>query len=161
MSAFEATHIRATRERGFSLIEILCAVMVLGVALVGLAEGLTTSLRLGKEAERYTTAALLATGRMETIRAEGDFIAGDETGDFGESFAAYTWSQSIEETGLKGLHHVRVAILLEPTKEQLYELETFLFQVPVLGLDGQSTETSTERRRRRAGEQQDARRTAR
>lgn len=158
MSGPRIASARSAGERGFSLVEILCAVLVLGVAIVGLAEGITTSLRMGKEAERHTTAVLLATGRLETIRAEGDFIAGEETGDFGEDFALYSWSQSITETGLKGLHHVRVEVLLDSTKQSLYELETFLFQVPILGSDGESTETSTERRRRRAGEQQDARR---
>ena len=158
MSTSRDVDVRSARERGFSLIEILCAVMVLGVALVGLAEGITVSLHMGKEAQRYTTAVLLATGRMETIRAEGDFIAGEETGDFGDDFALYGWSQNISETGLNGLHSVRVEVLLDSTKEQLYKLEALLFQVPILGSGGETTETGTERRRRRAGERQDARR---
>ncbi len=158
MSLSRNINVRSSGERGFSLAEILCAVVVLGIALVGLAEGITVSLRMGKEAERYTSAVLLATGRMETIRAEGDFIAGEETGDFGDEFALYTWSQNIVETGLSGLHSVRVEVLLASTKEQLYELEALLFQVPILGFEGETSETATERRRRRAGEQQDARR---
>ena len=158
MSLSRNINVRSSGERGFSLAEILCAVVVLGIALVGLVEGITVSLRMGKEAERYTTAVLLATGRMETIRAEGDFIAGKETGDFGDHFALYGWSQDIVETGLSGLHSVRVEVLLDSTKEQLYELETLLFQVPILGFDGETTETGTERRRRRAGDRQDARR---
>lgn len=158
MSTSRNINVRSSRERGFSLIEILCAVTVLGIAIVGLAEGITVSLRMGKEAERYTTAVLLATGRMETIRAEGDFIAGEETGDFGNEFALYTWSQNVVETGLSGLHSVRVEVLLDSTREQLYELEALLFQMPILGFDGETSETGTERRRRRTGEQQDARR---
>lgn len=146
------------QERGFSLIEVLCAVLVLGVALAGLAEGITVSLRMGKEAERHTMAVLLATGRLETLRAEGDFTAGEESGDFGEDFGLYGWRQAITETGLTGLHHVRVEVVLSSTEELLYTLETQLFEVPILGLDGQSTETSTERRRRRAGEEQSRRR---
>ncbi len=158
MSLSRNINVRSSGERGFSLAEILCAVVVLGIALVGLAEGITVSLRMGKEAERYTSAVLLATGRMETIRAEGDFIAGEETGDFGDEFALYTWSQNLSETGLGGLHSVRVEVLLDSTKEQLYKLEALLFQVPILGSGGETTETGTERRQRRAGERQDARR---
>ena len=158
MSTSTDVNARSARERGFSLIEILCAVLVLGIAVVGLAEGITVSLRMGKEAERYTTAVLLATGRMETIRAEGDFIAGEETGDFGDSFSLYGWRQNNVETGLAGLHSVRVEVLLNSRKEQLYELEALLFQVPILGFDGENTETETERRRRRAGDRQDVRR---
>jgi len=59
------------RKRGFSLIEVMCAVAILGVALVGLTQGITTALGSNKESELQTTAALLAAGRIETLRAEG------------------------------------------------------------------------------------------
>lgn len=149
-------------ERGFSLIEILCAVLVLGIALTGLTEGITVSLRTAKEAEYHTSAVLLAAGSMETLRAEGDFIVGEETGDFGRDFPLYRWRRTIRETGLRGLYELRVEVVLDATEKPLYALETFLFQMPSsFDLDGRGTETSTERRRRRTGERRGLGRTGR
>ncbi len=162
MISLSAGGFRKGGERGFSLVEILCAVLVMGVALVGLTEGITVSLRLGKEAEYHTSAVLLATGRMETVRAEGDFIAGETTGNFGQDFPLYGWQQTIREAGLRGLYELRVEVVLDATKELLFALDTFLFQMPSsFDLDGRGTETSTERRRRRASERRGLGRTER
>ena len=56
--------------RGFSLIEVMVAVLVLGVAVAGLVRGLTTSMALHKDSERLTVAALMASGRIELLRAD-------------------------------------------------------------------------------------------
>ena len=45
---------------GFSLVEVMVAVLILGVALAGLTEGITTALSSNKESELQTTAALIA-----------------------------------------------------------------------------------------------------
>ena len=48
------------RNSGFSLVEVMCAILILGIALAGLTEGVTTALTSSKESELQTTAALLA-----------------------------------------------------------------------------------------------------
>jgi Tfp pilus assembly protein PilV len=60
----------------FSLVEILCAVLVLGVALVGMIEGVTTALSSTTDSEMQTVAALFAAGQIETLRAEGSLKDG-------------------------------------------------------------------------------------
>jgi prepilin-type N-terminal cleavage/methylation domain-containing protein len=50
------------RDAGFSLIEIMVAILILGIALVGLTQGITSSLTASKESELQTTAALIAAG---------------------------------------------------------------------------------------------------
>ena len=49
-------------DHGFSLVEVMVAVLILGVALAGLTEGITTALSSNKESELQTTAALIAAG---------------------------------------------------------------------------------------------------
>ena len=54
---------------GFSLVEVMVAILILGIALVGLTQGITTALSSSKESELQTVAALFAAGQIETLRA--------------------------------------------------------------------------------------------
>jgi prepilin-type N-terminal cleavage/methylation domain-containing protein len=92
------------RNAGFSLVEVMCAILILGIALVGLTQGLTTALSSGKEAELQTTAALIAAGRIETLRAEGFLVDGETEGEGGEGLSLYRWKESITSTSIEGLH---------------------------------------------------------
>src|SRR5689334_18046772 len=68
----------------FSLIEILCAVLILAVALTGMIQGVTTALSSTKDSEVQTVAALFAAGQIEALRAEGGLQDGATEGDCGE-----------------------------------------------------------------------------
>src|SRR5437899_7750722 len=95
---------------GFSLIEVMCAILILGVALVGLTQGITTALSSSKESELQTTAALIAAGQIETLRAEGYLKAGMTDGECGEDLSLYRWKQSITTTDIDGLFDVTVVV---------------------------------------------------
>jgi prepilin-type N-terminal cleavage/methylation domain-containing protein len=116
---------------GFSLVEVLCAILILGVALAGLTQGLTTALSAHKESELQSAAALIAAGQIETLRAEGGLLDGNETeGDCGGGLSLYHWRLAINAAGLDGLHDVTVTIEHAKTKKAIYELETLLFEAP-------------------------------
>ena len=61
-------------QAGFSLVEVMCAILVLGVALAGLTQAVSLAITSSKDSELQTTAALLAAGVIETLRAEGDLV---------------------------------------------------------------------------------------
>ncbi|MGA2865801.1 MAG: type II secretion system protein [Verrucomicrobiota bacterium] len=129
-----------TRNSGFSLVEVLCAILILGVALAGLTQGLTTALDSHKESELQTTAALLAAGQLETLRAEGGLSDGTETeGEYGAGLSLYRWRQTITAAGLDGLHDVTVTVEHTKTGKPLYELRTLLFEAPDSLSLGEST----------------------
>jgi prepilin-type N-terminal cleavage/methylation domain-containing protein len=142
----------AQRDAGFSLVEILCAVLILGVALTGMIQGMTTALSSSKESEVQTVAALFAAGQMETLRAEGGLHDGATDGDCGEGLSQYHWQQTIAPAGIDGLHEVTVAVDNTRSGKTIYELKTFLFEMPD---DSRSSSTSTQResgsQRRRSG----------
>src|SRR5512140_2920079 len=98
------------RNLGFSLVEVLCAILILGVALAGLTQGVTTALVSNKESELQTTAALFAAGMIESLRAEGVLTDGVTEGDCGEGLSLYRWKQSITRAGIDGLHEVSVMV---------------------------------------------------
>ena len=138
---------RRRTTRGFSLLEALCALLILGVGLVGMVEAMTLALRSGKDAERHTQAALLAAGRMEELRGLSTLSTGEEEGDFGDTFPAYAWQQYVEETSYDGLYEVTVTVTETASDTPVYELTTLIFRRPYssdlyydpLELDGQGT----------------------
>ena len=115
---------------GFSLIETLCAVLVLAVALIGMVQAITAALGSTKDSELQTVAALFAAGQVETIRAEGDLRDGTTEGECGEGLSLYRWQQTIAPAGIDGLHDVTVAIESTGSGKTIYELKTLLFEVP-------------------------------
>jgi prepilin-type N-terminal cleavage/methylation domain-containing protein len=122
---------RTSHFSGFSLVEVLCAILILGVALAGLTQGLTTALSSHKESELQTTAALIAAGQLETLRAEGGLVDGAETeGECGGGLSLYHWRQRSDLAGLDGLYDVTVTVEHAKTHKPIYELRTLLFAAP-------------------------------
>ena len=122
--------ISARRQAGFSLVEILCAILILSVGLVGLVQGLTTALASSKESELQTSATLIAAGRIELLQADGYLIEGEDSGPCDE-LPLYRWRQSITRTSLEGLYDVQVAVENANSGRTIYELRTLLFDPPL------------------------------
>ena len=133
--------------KGFSLIEVMCAITILGVALVGLTQGITTALGSSKESELQTTAALLAAGRIETLRAEGYVYDGEEQGECGDDLPNYQYIQTISSTEINGLHSVQVSIQSTRTGKTIYELETLLFDASDVQDDANNTKPDQNKKR--------------
>ena len=112
------------------MVEVVVAILILGIALAGLTQGITAALSSSKVAELQTTAALLAEDRIETLRAEGDYTDGETDGDFGNELSLFRWKQTITGTDLEGLHDITVLIEQSPAGHRLYELRTLLFEPP-------------------------------
>jgi prepilin-type N-terminal cleavage/methylation domain-containing protein len=118
------------RDAGFSLVEVMCAILILGIALAGLTTGITTALSSSKDSEVQTTAAMIAAGQVEMIRADGFLTDGDDNGDCGEALPLYRWRQSISSTAIAGLHEIKVVVENSKTGKDIYELQTLLFDPP-------------------------------
>jgi type IV pilus assembly protein PilV len=75
------------KQRGFSMIEVLIALVVLAVGLLGMALLQTTNLRFTKSANQRTQATNLATDMLDMIRANHSEVAtyaSIERGDFAD-----------------------------------------------------------------------------
>ncbi len=112
---------------GFSLIEVMCAILIMGLALVALTHGLTTALGSTKDSEVETTVVSLAAGQLETLRAGGVLSDGTTEGDFGDSFPKYNWEQTVAPGEVEGLHQVDMLVKEAQTGATLYKLTTLLF----------------------------------
>ena len=145
---------RRRHNAGFSLIEVIVAIVILSVALVGLAHGITTALGSSKESEMQTTAALYAAGVIENLRAEGDITDGQTEGTCGEELPLYRWTESVTGAGVDGLHEVNVSIANARTSQTIYELRTLLFEPPEDSTtsDSKKNSDSKTKKKRRASQ---------
>ena len=119
-----------TRAPGFTLIEVIVAVAILSIAMIGLVHGISTALASSKDAELQTTASMYAAGLIENLRAEGDIIDGQTEGDCGAELPLYRWTESIAPADIDGLHQVDVSILNTHSGREIYALRTLIFEVP-------------------------------
>jgi prepilin-type N-terminal cleavage/methylation domain-containing protein len=117
-----------SHQGGFSLIEVMVAILILGVALVGLTHGITTALASSKESECQTTAALFAAGKIETLRSETGLENGEADGECGAGLEAYHWKTTVSGTDTEGLHEVTVIVENASSHKAIYELKTLLFE---------------------------------
>ena len=135
-------------QAGFSLVEILCAILILGIGRLGLTQGLTTALASNKESEWQTAAALIAAGRIELLQADGFVIEGEETG-INDELPLYRWRQSVTRTSLEGLFEIHVAVEHAETGRAFYELHTLLFDPPLPPLSSELTKEEKSNRSRK------------
>lgn len=132
---------------GFSLVEVMVAILILGIALVGLTQGITTALGSSKESELQTVAALFAAGQVETLRAEKALADGTTEGDCGTDLPLYRWKQVISPTATDGLHDVDVTVEHSQTGAAIFELKTLLFEPPADPTDKKKKDTKSRSQR--------------
>ena len=120
-------------QAGFSLLEVMIAILILGVALVGLTQGISTALVSTKESELQTSASTLAAAQIEGLRADGVITDGETEGSCGEEMPLYRWKQTIKSTPIDGLHEVLVVVQNSKTGKDIFELQTMIFDPPRSG----------------------------
>jgi len=134
---------------GFSLIEIMVAILILGVALAGLTRGITTALASNKDSELQTVAALAAAAQIETIRADSTWRDGVTDGKCGDDLPDYRWTQTIKPADVEGLHEVTVTVQKGDSATPVYELTTLLFDPDYPSSEEGNTKKDRERLKRR------------
>lgn len=139
---------RHSHNAAFSLVEVIVAVAILSIALIGLAHGITAALGSNKESELQATAAMFASGVIENLRAEGDIEDGQMEGTCGDEMPLYSWTESISGAGIDGLHEVDVTVQSARTGASIYELRTLLFERPEESTDDTSKNGSGSKSKR-------------
>ena len=140
MATWNATRADASGHgaAGFTLLEVLVAVAIVGVALVMLLRLHLLSLDATLAAQDLTTAVLLAEGKMATFMAESP-DEGEEQGQFdGPNLERFRWTTSVTEHALDpgngndgregaiGVRHVAVSVhWRDGNRDRSYSLETY------------------------------------
>jgi general secretion pathway protein I len=128
---------QATRNKqpdvGFTLIEIMVAVSIIGIVLVSVYKMQAQTITMNYEARFYATAPLLAQLKIAEVEIENLGELADDSGDFGDEFPGYTWNVVIEdiESELLGniaenLKKIDINVSFN-TDEFIYSLRTYRF----------------------------------
>jgi prepilin-type N-terminal cleavage/methylation domain-containing protein len=82
---------RRTRRGGFTLIEVLVALVLMGIVLPITMRGATLAMRAASTARHQTEAATLGDAKLTEMVAQGDWQSGNTQGDFSPDFPQYQW----------------------------------------------------------------------
>ena len=119
--------IRNPQSNGFTLLEVMMAVMLMSFVLVSLLGLSNRSVQDVTIADHITTATLLSKRLMTETLAARVFLPKEEEGEFTEEdFSDYTWKKTIAATPLPQVMEVRVAVLWkEGSREEMVELVSY------------------------------------
>ncbi len=123
------------RIRGFTLIEVVVAMAILGVGLTVIIELFSGGLRLGRTSVEYTKAINYARMKMEEITVKQSMEEGSEEGEFDNTFRWQVETKKVDVLSIeKGidfkppteLFQVKVNILWKSgSKERSTRIETY------------------------------------
>lgn len=98
--------LRSAEETGFTLVEILVTLAILGAVLPALLHAFASAARTQGLSDNSTTALYLLKFRMAEIEMAGYPDVGEETGEFGNN-TRYRWSSVVEDIESEEVENVR------------------------------------------------------
>lgn len=79
------------RRAGFTFVEVLAALVFLGILIPVVVSALTLSNRTGVVSERSTVAAQLADNRLNELMPNNEWVSAETRGDCGEEWPDFRW----------------------------------------------------------------------
>ena len=117
--------------RGFTLVEVLVALVILGVALAAASRAATVAVDSAQEARLRTLAGWVAQNRAAELVASGAFPgAGSESGRSAMAGMAFEWQQLTSETPNAAFRKVEVKVLRPGGAQALATVNAYLVRPP-------------------------------
>jgi type II secretion system protein I len=119
--------LRARRSRrGFTIIEMIIAAILLVIGVAGALGAIGASTRTAGYASQIQTAALLAQRQLAETASQPDSLAsgGEQEGTFDDPYSNYHWKQSVEATDFQNLFQVTVTVMWGTNSQR--EITTYL-----------------------------------
>jgi general secretion pathway protein I len=107
----KGTGIMQKKTAGFTLLEVMVAMAVLAMALVGVYQLQSQSISLATESRFKTSAALLAQSKMADAEVTAILSNHTEEGDFGPDYPQYSWRLEISATELPQFKKIDVTVV--------------------------------------------------
>jgi prepilin-type N-terminal cleavage/methylation domain-containing protein len=96
-----------TRGRGFTLVEVLATMTLMGIALPVLMNGISVASHCADVARHRSEAAALAESQLTEIVATGNWQPGaSASGDFSPDWPEYRWQSTVSDWTQNGLEQI-------------------------------------------------------
>jgi prepilin-type N-terminal cleavage/methylation domain-containing protein len=99
------------RRRGFTLVEVLATLALLGILLPAITSGFSLCMATADQARRQAQAASLAHGKLCELVASGQLDRAVLTGDFGADWPDYRWTATVSNWESDLLSQLDVKVL--------------------------------------------------
>ncbi len=117
--------VRARHEGGFSLVEMLAALIIFSLGVMAVLQVIAASVQSTSATVGYTEAVFLAQQRVEETVATAALAPTSDSGDFGEVYPRHAWKREVEEVEAGQLYRIRVDITWnERGSDRQYTLTT-------------------------------------
>lgn len=100
-------------QRGFTLLEVMLAVVIVGTAFVACLSLVNQCIHSQSRVERITIATMLAKHKMSEIEAQARTeraTDSERSGTYPEPYALYAWEVEYLPTPLEGVEQVQVSV---------------------------------------------------
>jgi type II secretion system protein I len=100
---------RMEARRGYLLLELTLAMVIISIALVAILNAFSTSIRTHSMLNSRFKALLLLEQKVDELESEGDFLPGIKEGIF-SSAPLFKWKTEIIETDVLSLYRVGITV---------------------------------------------------
>ncbi|ARN57545.1 type II secretion system protein [Sedimentisphaera salicampi] len=116
--------------KAFTLIEVLAAVVLVGIILPAAVSGISMAVRVASNSAKIQRAGILAENRLAEIRLEENWTKSQQTGDFEEEgFKDFRWLMRAEDWTDPSLLEVSITVYWgEDIQRDSIELTTLVKQ---------------------------------
>lgn len=126
-------HQKISDQKGFSLIEIMFALALIGISLATLLAAQSQGLSLANEAKFNTTAAFLAQKKMAELELADMNSLVSDSGDFGDLYPEYYWEVKIDATSIPILeeyadHFKQIDVHVYFGEKKVYQYDLRLYK---------------------------------
>ena len=98
-------------KKGFTLIEIMISLVILGVSLVVLLGLRNRDIAISSEANHIVVATLLAKERIALFSLDKNKEVVEPKGDFAEPYTDYHWEMALNESGFPKIKALSVHVI--------------------------------------------------
>ncbi len=101
---------RWKKNRGFTLLEVMLSMAILGITLVAVFQLQAQSIAMSGNARFLTIAPLLAQSKMAELESADSEDLISASGIFGEQFPEYSWKVAVTDTEINHVKRIDVTI---------------------------------------------------
>ena len=118
--------------RGFTLVEVLAALLLIAIVLPAVMKGISLASNAGSDARRRTEAAGLAESKLAEIVATRQWRLGNLSGDFTPDWPDYRWeatlSNYIEDSSGENVQEIDLRVIWKArNREQAVNVSTLTY----------------------------------